>query len=118
MVSSEPSPSTRKAPPSSTNGALNMGTPKCLATRSGTRASWSCGCQRFPQALKPNFTRATSPWSLVTNAGPLSRAQESSTGTSSGSTPAPQWATTSAARPGLHSMTTGSNAAMARATAA
>jgi len=54
----------------------------------------------------------------VTKIGPLSRIQESSIGSSIGSTPAPQRRRTSSACPGLHTIVTGSNAATARATPA
>ena len=121
MVSTVPSPSTVIEPPSRIIGASNSRIPRWAAIRSGSRASSAWGCQRSPQALKPNLTAATSPAASRTKIGPLSRVQESSIGSSrtsiSDGVPPQAWRT-SAARPGGQTTRTGSKAATARIMAA
>ena len=71
-----------------------------------------------PQPLKPNCTPARPPSPSVRKIGPESRAQESSSGSSETSTPSPQSRRASAAWRGSATISTGSNAAIALATAA
>jgi hypothetical protein len=97
---------------------LKYRSPRCPAIRSDSRASSSYGCQRLPHALNPKPTTAISPASLCTNTGPLSRLHESLIGNSSGVTPDAHRLRTSGADPGLQTITTGSNATIAEATAA
>ena len=71
-----------------------------------------------PHELKPKSTAATSPLWLVTKTGPLSLVHESSISISATCTDDPQWSMHVGGAPGLQIITTGSNAAIVRATSA
>ena len=119
MVISVPSPSTVIEPPSSTRSVPSRrSSPSASSTRVAKTASSSQGTNFPPQALKPNWIPARFPSPSATKIGPESRAQESSSGISTTSTPAPHCRRASSANRGSAAISTGSNAAIAFATSA
>src|SRR5580704_618164 len=103
-----PSPSTSSAPPSTTIGALNWGTPTCCRIWLASFASllWTC---LSPHPLKFQVEPASPPWERTRNEGPVSRAHKSSIITSKQSTVGPQRRCASAFWFGRTATTTGSN---------
>src|SRR5918994_4467254 len=92
--------------------------PRCSAMRRGTCASRSYGRYFSPHELNPKWTSAMRPAASRTKIGPLSRIHESSIGSGRISTPSAHRRRTSACCSGSQTMTTGSKAAIALATAA
>ena len=118
VVISVPSPSTVIEPPSSTIDDGRRSKPSASATRSVTAASLSYGRKRSPHELKRKSTAVTDPPAPTAKIGPESRIHESSIGSSRTSTPAASTALASRPAPGAATITTGSNALIAFATAA
>ncbi|MCZ7686769.1 MAG: hypothetical protein M5U28_51680 [Sandaracinaceae bacterium] len=88
VVSSVPSPSGSTAPPSSTMPSANISPPASSPTRPATRSSPS-STYLPPQPLKAKHTGATSPSSLRTKMGAMSRIQMSPKGTRWKTAPSP-----------------------------
>ncbi len=118
VVISVPSPSTVIAPPSRIIPERIAGTSRCSSSRPLIRSSASQGWCLRPQALKRKSTPARRPSSSRTKIGAESRNQESSWGISTTVRSGPHRVRASSPWPGGATMVTGSNSAMARATAA
>ena len=90
VVTSRPAPSTAIDPPSSTIGTSRTGRPSCAAIAPPTAASASHGDHFSPHALNRKCSAWRNPSSATTTIGPVSRIHESSIGSATTSTPAPQ----------------------------